>query len=247
MSETGPTDPEETAFSNLLESGIQDLREQRGPCPASNDLLTFHEGRMPEEEAGRVRDHVEACGLCDAALGNLKRGYGQQPPMLGAIWTFLKKPLLPYALVALLCVPAYRGFTHLALQKEKKPETASTQRRESVSGVVPVPSISLDVVRSDSQAQNPPVAHLLGKDEFFLLSFFVPIKSPPYRYEFVIVARNQEPVVPAQPLENCTKTGNCFLLCNRALFSPGRFEVRITEIGPTGSKMMLPFFVYIFP
>ena len=246
MSETGPTDPEETAFSNLLESGIQDLRGQRGPCPASNDLLAFHEGQMPEEEAGRVRDHMEACGLCDAALGNLKRDYEWWRPMSGAIRTFLRKPIVPYALVALLCVPAYRGFIHPAVETEK-PEAASTQRRESVLGVVPVPSISLDVVRSDSQAQNPPAAHLLDRDKFFLLSFFVPIKSSPYRYEFVIVGRNQEPVVPAQPLENCTKTGNCFLLCNRALFSPGRFEVRITEIGPTGSKKMVPFFVDISP
>jgi len=245
MSETGPTDPEETAFSHLLESGIHDLREQRGPCPSRDDLLAFHEGRMREEEAGSIRDHVEACGLCDAALGNLKRNNSR--PMPEPIWTFLKKPIVPYALVALLCVPAYRGFIHPAAQTEKRPEAANTEQRESLSGVVPVPSISLDVVRSDSQAQNPPVAHLLDRDKFFVLSFFVPIKPQLYRYELVVTGRNQEPVVPAQPLENCTKMGNCFLLCNRALFSRGRFEVRITEIGPTGNKMIAPFIFEISP
>src|SRR5437667_9213576 len=67
-----PNDPDERAFTDLLRHGMRELREQRGPCPNSEDLVAFHESRLPVEEAARVRDHVEACGLCDVQLGRLE-------------------------------------------------------------------------------------------------------------------------------------------------------------------------------
>ncbi len=243
MSEATPSDPNERSFSDLVRRGVRDLREQRGPCPSSEELVAFYEGRLPADAAARVRDHVEACGLCDVQLGRLERA--AEPPRRAlpeAIWVFLRKPVVPYALVALLSFPAYRGLVHRAKDVEKRPDPAATQRPDSAFGVAPIPSFSLDTVRSDSQVQKSSLIRLSGDERFFLLSFFVPIKaSPTYHYEVVVVRGDETAVVPAQALRDCDGAGNCFLLCNPALFSPGRYQLRVTETGPAGSKIVPPF------
>src|SRR5436853_249773 len=67
-----PNHPDERAFKDLLRHGIRELRGQRRPCPSSEELVAFHENRLAVEETERVRDHVEACGLCDVQLGRLE-------------------------------------------------------------------------------------------------------------------------------------------------------------------------------
>jgi hypothetical protein len=216
-------DPDERAFSNLLRPGIRELHERRGPCPSSEDLVAFRESRLPLEEAARVRDHVESCGLCDAQLGRLEAA--DRPPWR-SVWALVRQPALAYGLVALLLLPAYRGLIQPAGNV----------------GIVPVPSFSLDVVRSNSQTQQSPVVRLAGNERFFLLSFFIPLKaSPPHRYEVVVVQGDQTALVSAQPLRNCDVVGNCLLLCDAALFASGRYEVRVQETPPDGSMVVHPF------
>ena len=217
-------DPDERAFSNLLRPGIRELQERRGPCPSAEDLVAYRDSRLPVEEAARVRDHVEACGLCDAQLGRLEAA---DPPLWRSGWALVQKPALAYGLVALLLFPAYRGLI---------------QPVGNV-GIAPVPSFSLDVVRSDSQSQKSPFVRLADNERFFLLSFFIPFKaSPPHRYEVVVVRGDQTALVPAQPLRNCDAVGNCLLLCDVALFAPGEYEVRVQETPPGGSMV-----VHLFP
>ena len=213
--------PDERAFKDLLRQGIREIREQRGHCPSSEDLVAFHESRLPVEDAARVRNHVEACGLCDAQLGRLEAA---DRPLWRSVWALMQKPAFAYCLVALLLLPAYRGLV----------------RPAGNVGIVPVPSFSLDVVRSDSQS---PFVRLADKERFFVLSFFIPLKaSPPHRYEVVVVRGNQTALVPAQPLRNCDAVGNCLLLCDAALFAPGQYEVRVQETPPGGSMV-----VHLFP
>ena len=217
-------DPDERAFSNLLRPGIRELQERRGPCPSAEDLVAYRDSRLPVEEAARVRDHVEACGLCDAQLGRLEAA---DPPLWRSGWALVQKPAFAYGLVALLLFPAYRGLI---------------QPVGNV-GIAPVPSFSLDVVRSDSQAQKSPFVRLADNERLFLLSFFIPLKtSPPERYEVVVVRGEQNAVVPAQALRNCDEVGNCSLLCDAALFAPGEYEVRVQETPPGGSMV-----VHLFP
>src|SRR5580704_1644254 len=83
MSEPTPSDPNERSFSELMGPGIRELRRQRGPCPSSEALVAFHEGRLPAEDMARIRDHVEACGLCDVQLGRLE---GAQEPLRRPLW-----------------------------------------------------------------------------------------------------------------------------------------------------------------
>ena len=214
-------DPDERAFKDLLRHGIREIREQRGHCPSSKDLVAFHESRLPVEDAARVRNHVEACGLCDAQLGRLE---AVDRPLWRLVWELVQKPAFAYGLVALLLLPAYRGLV----------------RPAGNVGIVPVPSFSLDVVRSDSQS---PFVRLADKERFFVLSFFIPLKaSPPHRYEVVVVRGDQTALVPAQPLRNCDVVGNCLLLCDVALFAPGPYEVRVQEKPPGGGMV-----VHLFP
>jgi len=222
-----PSDPDERAFKDLLRKGLGELRSRRGPCPSSADLVAFHEGRLPVDEAVRVRDHVESCGLCDAQLGKLEAA--DQPgwrSVWEAIWAFVRKPAFAYGLVALLLLPAYRGLI----------------RPAGNVGIVPVPSFSLDGVRSDSQTRKSRFVRLAGNQRFFLLSFFIPLKaSPPHRYDIVVVRGDQTALVPTQALRNCDEVGNCLLLCDAALFAPGPYEVRVQETLPGESMVVHPF------
>jgi hypothetical protein len=237
MAEITPSDPNERSFSELVEPGVRELRRQRGPCPSSEALVAFHERRLSAEESARVRDHVEICGLCDVQLGRLEAAQESLSRRLSqGIRAFLLKPVVPYGIVTLLLYPAYRGFVH------PTQDPAIHQQRETEFGVAPVPSYSLNVVRSDSQARGSPVIHLSGEERFFLLSFFIPMKSSPsYHYDVVVVRSDQTPIVPSQALSNCNEVGDCFLVCNPVLFSPGPYELRVTENTAAASKGIPPF------
>jgi hypothetical protein len=142
----------------------------------------------------------------------------------------------------LLSFPAYRGFVHPAKTVAVKLGPTPNQALKPEFGVSPVPSFSLDRVRSASQSAKTSVIRLSGEEDFFLLTFFVPVKpSPPYRYDIVMVRKDMTAVVPSQALRNCDETGNCSLLCNAALFPPDSYVLRIEETAPTGSKMVRPF------
>ena len=118
----------------------------------------------------------------------------------------------------------------------KTREPSATPRLETELLVAPIPSFSLDAVRSSSGVQKSPVIHLSGDERFFLLSFLVPIKAAPsYRYNVVVVREDETAVVSPQTLKNCDDVGNCSLICNSALFPTGSYEVRVTETGPDGN------------
>src|SRR5438093_905957 len=120
MSEVPPPDPNEHSFSEWLKPGVRELRERRGPCPSAEDLVAFHEGTLTAEQAVRVREHVEACGLCDAQLGRLEAAAEPSRPMVWrTVWALLKKPVVAYGFVTLLLFPAYRGIVRPAKNLER--------------------------------------------------------------------------------------------------------------------------------
>jgi len=241
-----PTNPDERSFADLLRRGAKELREQRGPCPGCEDLVAYHESRLGVEHASRVRDHVDACGLCDVQLVRLAAG---GPPLMGtfrgAIWAFLRNPLVPYTLAVLLTIPAYRGLIHAGREVRNKPPIDAAGPSNLESGIAPVPSFSINTVRSEVQGGKSPAIRLWGSERFFVLSFFVPMNSSQgYRYEVAIVRWDEIPVEAPQPLRNCDKAGNCFLLCDSALFSSGQYKLLVTENSAGGGKS-LPFFFEI--
>jgi hypothetical protein len=229
-------DPEEESFAKSVREGVRQLRAERGPCPSADDLTAFHDGRLSIEEIARVRNHVEACGLCDVQLARLASDKPAKRPVSTWVWAFFRRPVVPYALVALLLFPAYRGF--VPRRKDYSPEPSASPRGETELLVAPIPSFSLDVVRSSSGVQKSPIIRLSRDDRFFLLSFLVPIKAPPsYRYNLSVVREDETAVVSPQMLRDCDGVGNCYLICNTALFPTGRYEVGITETGPASTTV----------
>src|SRR5579871_4079674 len=106
-------DPEEQSFAESLRDGIKELRGDRGVCPSSEELVGFFEGRLASADSSRVREHVEACGLCDAAIGRLEMPDSCQATghlTVGRrMWIRLWNPIVGYGLASLLVYPAYLG------------------------------------------------------------------------------------------------------------------------------------------
>jgi hypothetical protein len=238
MREAAPTDPNEDSFADLLRQGVKKLREERGTCPSSKDLVAFHEGRLPAEQTALLQNHVDACGLCDAQLGRLERANESGwRPLSTAIRNAVRKPIVPYALAALLLYPAYRGFFRPARERANVLVPGTAPHVQTALGVSTIRSFSLDGVRSGSNVQNAALIRLSGDESFFLLSFLVPMKaSPPNHYEVMVARGDGTDIAPAQPLTNCDAVGNCSLICNPAVFPLGAYEVRVTETTPDGSK-----------
>ena len=243
MNDAPPPDFNEESFAEFLQPGFRELRQQRGPCPTHEELVAFFSGRLGAEDASRVRSHVEACGLCDVELGRLNAaGEARRPGPLRAVWLVLRNPLVPYGLLALLCFPAYRGLVRPAHNVLNTSRGTIDQPPGSQLDMVPIQNIALDIVRSEGQAQKPPLIRLSDEPQFFLLSFFIPLRSsPPYRYEVVVFGRGEVPVAPPQGLTRCDAVGNCFLLCNSTLFSPGEYQLRVTESAPSGATKITAF------
>lgn len=228
------SDPEERNFADLLRQGVRDLREERGPCPSPDVLEAFHEGRLTPEENSHVGGHVEACGLCDLQLARFEGSLPKERSLPSKVFGILGRPLVPYALLALLLYPAYRGLFHSnenlvansSFQGEQKPEF----------GLGTIPGFSLNTERSNSPLQNQTLVQISSQEKFFLLSFFVPIKAMAgYRYTVTASHADGSAVAPVQDLKDCDSLGNCFLLCNTALFAPGPYRLKVEEIGSTGA------------
>jgi hypothetical protein len=217
MNESWSPDPEERRFAEMIREGARELREQRGPCPSSEELAAFFEGRFEPERAARVRSHVEACGLCDAALGRLEAA--KQTPDHShwkSVSGFLSRPFFAYALVLVLLFPAYRGIT----SSRSAPPTVDL-------GPLPIsaPEFVLDSVRG---AQSTPTVRLpLGRD-IFILSFLVPLR-PQFHYSAEIINSGGAPVSRVSELFAEDKLGHCSLICPRGTFPTGMYSLIVKE------------------
>jgi hypothetical protein len=224
MSKSSVPDPEERAFAEMVREGARELRDQRGNCPGSAELVAFFENRLEPEDAARLRTHVEACGLCDVALGRLESiGQTQASSHWKTAVGFFRSPVVAYALVLILLFPAYRGITsfenpshisHLALLP------------------IPVQRYTLDTVRG---VQPAPTVKLPPGREVFVLSFLVPAR-PKFQYSAEIVNAAGAPVGPASELIAEDDLGHCSLICPRQLFRTGMYTLTVTERTPQGNR-----------
>jgi hypothetical protein len=235
MSESSAPDPEERRFAEMVREGARDLREQRGPCPSSEELVVFFEGRFEPERAARVRSHIEACGLCDVALGRLEAA--KQTPARAywkSVFGFLGRPLFAYAVVLFLLFPAYRGIT-------------SSRSARYTADIFPLPvsaqEFILDSVRG---VRSTPTVKLVPGRDVFILSFLVPIR-PEFRYSAEIVNAGAAPVSRISELFADDDVGHCRLICSRRIFQTGMYTLAVSERTPqgdlTGRKFAFQFVV----
>lgn len=217
MSEPWVPDPEERRFAEMVRQGARQLREERGPCPNAEELVAFFERRLEPEDATRVESHVEACGLCDAALGRLEaaRQTGAESGWK-TVLSFLRRPAIAYGVVLVLLFPAYRGIT-----------LSRSARRASDLSPLPIsaPRYILDTVRG---AQSLPTVKLASDRDAFILSFLVPVR-PKFRYTAQIGENGAAPVSPATELVAEDDLGHCSVICPRELFRPGMYALTVKE------------------
>jgi hypothetical protein len=213
--------PEES-FAELLREGAKKLREERGPCPGAEELVSFFHGQLESDDASRVRTHVEACGLCDVALGRLQLA-SETPAIFArkAVISFFRNPIIAYAFVLILLLPAYRGiisFRNAGHLSDLDPSPISAPRYflDSVRGGQPALTVKL-----------PP-----GR-EVFILSFLVPVR-PKFQYSAEIVNAAGAPINPASELIPEDELGHCSLICARRTFRTGIFRLTVKERTPQG-------------
>ena len=224
MSKPSVPDPEERAFAEMVREGARELRQHRGPCPGSAELVAFFENRLEPEDTARLRTHVEACGLCDAALGRLESAGHPHPssPWKAAVG-FLRSPLVAYALLLILLFPAYRGITSFR-----------NARHTSDLRPLPIPAqrYTLDTVRG---AQPAPTVKLPPGRDAFILSFLVPA-LPKFQYSAEVLNAAGVPVGPASELIAEDDLGHCSLICPRQPFRTGMYKLTVQERTPQGNR-----------
>jgi hypothetical protein len=244
MKDAMSPDPEERLFAESVRDGVHQLREERGPCPSAEELLAFLEGRLESEDAARVGEHVDACGVCDLALVRVRAALADPAGRGMSAWRrmsdLLRNPLLAYGVAALLCYPAYVGIrSHPEPKIEIQPKAGTPPGTALEPPVLSVPSFSLDVVRGAGREAQLPAVRLHDQDKFFLLQFFVPMKAD-HRYSVEIRDGAGRVTVGHQQITGDTQ-GKVALMCRRESFAAGEYTVLVNEENPPG-----PQFAFVF-
>ncbi len=216
------SNPEERSFAASLRDGVKELKAERGPCPSSEELLAFFEERLTAPDAFRVRNHVEACGLCDLVLGRLANtdGHALEPTNdWRRIWRYLWNPAVAYGLVALLLFPAYLG-----LRQRLSPRVFE----ESTSPAISIPSFSLDSQRGAGIAAQAHVVRLKDQDKSFILEFFVPMSTDRHYFAEIRDGSGRS-AISRREVVSGDSPGKVSIVCRREAFRSGDYTVTVTD------------------
>ncbi len=235
MAEQPRPDPEEESFfAASLQSGIRELRDRRGACPAADQLLAFAEHRLNDEDLTRIHEHIEACGLCDIALTRLRRKEGEvlsrAPTARSRLEFVLGNPMLGYGLAAVLAYPAYLG---IVAQQTAHPEARKSPSIEQPAESLPI----VDLAQTRGALTKVQFVPGVGR---FGLRFFAPLK-PGYSYAASITTASSATVQETIPLEEPDARGFVLLVCVRSAFLSGEYALIVREIS-SGHKE----FEYVF-
>lgn len=88
----------------------------RGDCPASEDLVRYHQRQLTSEEMLRIKQHVDVCGSCDWSVVELwefdsvaSSAVPEPEESRRKGFLILFHPAFAYGIVLVLLYPAYRG------------------------------------------------------------------------------------------------------------------------------------------
>ncbi len=189
-------------------------------------------GDWPEiERRGRERFHAF---LDSKAKKEQKRE--AKAGILQRMRALLLSPALAYLLVLALLYPAYKGFFQMPevlVVKEPVKET------EIVEVQKPAPSLGMATLSRSFElrlaergaGERRRVVRLHQGDEFFALSFRVPISElPEFVYNLEIRDSQGQVVASEQEARAQDWLGNFSVVCDRELFPPGEYELRVKEV-----------------
>jgi hypothetical protein len=130
-----------TDADRRLESALRTLRQAAGECPSSEALERFAIGESPEGESRQIRDHLAGCGACDWVVEKAREFDRAGESRSGSLAAWFRRPVLGYALAALLAYPAYLGITRRPAKVDRTPAAASP------AGLLPALLVDVNPVR----------------------------------------------------------------------------------------------------
>ncbi|MCI0617113.1 hypothetical protein L0244_29400, partial [bacterium] len=96
-----------------IKSSYMNEISERGECPSSDDLIRYQRSEISTEEILRIKQHIDACGMCDYIIIQLSEvDSGPETRWHESLKRFLLNPALAYAIALALLYPAYRGLFH---------------------------------------------------------------------------------------------------------------------------------------
>lgn len=207
-------------FEERIKHGYMKKISGRGECPASDDLIRYQRREVSTEEMLRIKQHIDACGLCDCALVQLSElDSVPKTKWKESLKRFLLHPALAYAIVLALLYPAYRGLFH-----------SGPAPQQIVNGTGSAMDFDLgqgSVTRSKRSGEEA-VVLLSPTERFFILTFFVPVRSI-YRYEMEI--RNEQGIlIDSKVIRSRDSIGNFSIVAATSLFPDGLYSLTIQEI-----------------
>ena len=183
------------------------------------------------ERRGRARFHAF---LESQAKKEQKRE--AKAGILQRMKALLLRPAFAYLLVLALLYPAYQWvFQKPEVMVVKEP----VKETEIVEVEKPVPSLSMATLPRSfrlrlaerSTGQSLRVVRLSQGDNFFALSFLAPISErPEFVYNLEIRDERGKVVASEQAARAQDPLGNFLVVCNRELFPPGEYELRVKEV-----------------
>jgi len=142
---------------------------------------------------------------------------------------FLRRPAVGYAIALALCYPAYLGIRPKPNPASETPKAVAPAPAAKILAppftAQPAPVLDLDGVRGPLQPSNR--VQLTEQDRFFVLSFFVPIRTD-RRYTATILNEAGTTIAPEEELPQ-PDHGNFVLVCAREPFRPGEYRLIVSE------------------
>jgi len=199
-----------------LVRAVRTLRQAGGECPSTEALERYLSGESPEQESRQIRDHIAGCGVCDWVIEKAKNFDGEEnsSEKTGTAW--FRRPVLAYALAALLAYPAYLGLSGRGTRVDRTPPRAA-----ALAGLQPALLVDVGPVRAAARS----VGRLPREpDSLVMLTVVLPTRAE-VAYDLAVLDAAGRVVAGRSGLGS--ETGEFFVALPRRLLRGGTYTLRV--------------------
>ena len=209
---------EDKPLDAVLHRGLRALAATKGPCPSIERLLEYQASELSPDEERELKTHLMACGSCEALFLRLENigQAGELPERPARRLDFLRKPLFPYLVAALL-------FGVLVIEIGRKTTAGDVARSAIVAEALP--GFELPQTRGRVDMVVRP-----GRSDGFVLKFFVPVSKDRRYFAGIRTVTGREVFKPIE-ISNVDPLGNLELICRTKAFPAGSYVLTISEDG----------------